>query len=201
MDVFNRLRSAMRITLAENKRGLNDEGELCNMKTIEQEVSKFTRRLSREKNYTKNKAYQKLVGHIKTYRHMLFCDPIVVETQAGNFLIQPQRTNNIIEQFFRALMRTYRKKNGFQAVARVLRAMLKDTPLVMNLRNKNYMEILLGEKKSLAQRFADIDAQTVRRNMNTSPRSEYSVDAKLKKLVRTATFPESLISLIDKEAS
>lgn len=143
VDVFTRLRSAMRITLPENKRGLNDEEELCNMKTIEKEVTKFRSQLSKDKNRMKDKAYQKLIGQINKYWDMLFCDPIVVETKEGKIIIQPQRTNNILEQFFRALMRAYRKKNGFQAMERALKAMLKDTPLVMNLRNKDFVDILL----------------------------------------------------------
>ena len=159
VDVFGRLREAMRISLSENKRGLNDNGELCDMKTIEKEVTKFIRRLSKDKNCMKDKAYQKMIGQINKYWDMSFCDPIVVETKAGKIIIQPQRTNNILEQFFRTLMRTYRKKNGFQAMERALKAMLKDTPLVMNLRNKDFMDILLSGKKDLAQRFADVDAE------------------------------------------
>ena len=138
VDVFSRLRFAMRITLPENKCGLNDDGELCSMKAIEKEVTKFIRHLSKDKNRMKDKAYQKLIAQINKYSGLLFCDPIIVETKAGKILIQPQRTNNLLEQFFRTLMRTYRKKNGFQAVARILKAMLKDTPLVMNLRNKDF---------------------------------------------------------------
>ena len=201
VDIFSRLRSAMRITLPENKRGLNDDGELCNMKTIEKEVTKFSLRLSRDKNCMKDKKYQKLISQIKKYWNMLFCDPIVVLTKAGKIIIQPQRTNNILEQFFRSLMRIYRKKNGFQAMARVLKAMLKDTPLVMNLRNKNFMDILLGGKKNLAQRFADVDAEIVRQQMNKSTGTKYSLSAKLKKIISAQAFPESLTTLLDKEAS
>ncbi|MCK5570884.1 MAG: hypothetical protein KAJ15_14275, partial [Spirochaetes bacterium] len=101
-------------------------------------------------------------------RYILFRDPIVVEAKAGKIIIQPQRTNNILEQFFRTLMRTYRKKNGFQAMERALKAMLKDTPLVMNLRNKDFMKIFLNGKRDLAQRFADVDAEIVHRQMHMS---------------------------------
>ncbi len=201
VDVFNRLRSVMRITLPENKRGLNDDGELCNMKTIEKEVTKFKSRLSRDNNCMKDKAYQKMIDQINKYWDMLFCDPIVVETKAGKIIIQPQRTNNILEQFFRTLMRTYRKKNGFQAMERALKAMLKDTPLVMNLRNKDFMDILLDGKKSLAQRFADVDAEIVRRQMKKSTGNECPVSAKLKRIVSAPTFPESLTPLMGKKAS
>lgn len=201
VDVFSSLRSAMRITLPENKRGLNDDGDLCSMKTIKKEVTKFIRQLSKDRNRMKDKAYQKLISQINKYSGLLFCDPIVVETKAGKIIIQPQRTNNLLEQFFRTLMRTYRKKNGFQAVARILKAMLKDTPLVMNLKNKDFMEILLDGKKNLAERFAVVDAEIVRKQMRRSTGTEYAVSAILKKIISTPTFPESLTLLIDKKAS
>ena len=201
VEVFNNLRIAMRITLPKNKSGLNDAGELCSMKTIEKEVMKFSLWLSKKKNHMKDKAYQKLIDQIDKYRDKLFCDPIVINTKAGKILIQPQRTNNLLEQFFRNLMRTYRKKNGFQAVARILKAMLKDTPLVMNLRNKDFMNILLGGKNTLAERFADIDAEIVRSQMKKPVENEYTVSAKLKKIISSPKFPESLTTLLDKKVS
>lgn len=201
VNVFSSLRSAMRITLPETGRGLNDDGDLCSMKTIEKEVTKFIRHLSKDKNRMKDKAYQKLISQINKYSKLLFCDPIVVETKAGKIIIQPQRTNNLLEQFFRTLMRTYRKKNGFQAVARILKAMLGDTPLVMNLRNKDFMEVLLDGKKNLAERFADIDTEIVREQVRKSTGTEYPVSAKLKKIIGTPMFPETLRLLIDKKAS
>lgn len=201
VNVFSSLRSAMRITLPETGRGLNDDGDLCSMKTIEKEVTKFISHLSKDKNRMRDKAYQKLISQINKYSELLFCDPIVVETKAGKIIIQPQRTNNLLEQFFRTLMRTYRKKNGFQAVARILKAMLGDTPLVMNLRNKDFMEVLLDGKKNLAERFADIDTIIVREQVRKSTGTEYPVSAKLKKIIGTPMFPETLRLLIDKKAS
>ncbi len=200
VDVFGRLRVAMRITLSENNHGLNDNGELCDMKTIEKEVTKFVRKLSKDKKSMQDKAYQKMIDQIKKYWEKLFCDPIVVETKAGKIIIQPQRTNNILEQFFRTLMRTYRKKNGFQAMERALKAMLKDTPLVMNLRNKDFMDILLCGKKDLAQRFADVDAEEVRKQMRKLT-GKCLVSAKLNRVISSPTFPESLMFLIGKKAS
>ena len=201
VDVFGRLRAAMRITLSENKRGLNDNGELCDMKTIKKEVTKFMRQLSKDKKSMQDKAYQKMIDQINKYWDMLFCDPIVVETEAGKIIIQPHRTNNILEQFFRMLMRTYRKKNGFQAMERALKAMLKDTPLLMNLKNKDFMDILLCGKKDLAQRFADVDAEEVRKQMRKSTGNETPVSAKLKRIINSPTFPESLMFLMGKKVS
>lgn len=84
---------------------------------------------------------------------------------------------------------------------RALKAMLKDTPLVMNLRNKDFMDILLSGKRDLAQRFADVDVETVRQQMSRLTGNEYPVSAKLKKIITAPSFPGSLTPLIDKEAS
>jgi hypothetical protein len=82
--VFNRLRKAMRITLPQNKRGLNDNGELpSNIKTIQKEVGDFTARLSKCKACSGGKKYQKLLEQIDTYFEKLFADPIIVQTAAG----------------------------------------------------------------------------------------------------------------------
>ncbi len=200
--VFNRLRTAMRITLPENKRGLNDNGELpSNMKTIEKEVGKFTAWVLKSKEYSGDKEYQKLVEQLDTYSDRLFADPIAVQTAAGKMLVQPQRTNNVLEQFFRKLMRSFRKKNGFNSVERVLKTMLPDTPLTMNLKNQEYMKILLAGKETLEQRFAEIDSSEVRRRLEESRNMTGAMHPQLKKLIRTPELPKSIVALLEQTAS
>ena len=201
VQVFDRLRAAMRITLQENKRGLNDDGELCTMKTIKKEVTKFKGWLSRQAKRMKDNAYRTMIGLLDKYWNMLFCDPIVVQTEAGKIIIQPQRTNNILEQFFRNIMRSYRKKNGFQAMEKILKAMPENTPLVMNLKNKDFMKVLLAGKSDLAQRFADIDAQIVRQEMNRLTEQDITPSGRLKKVVNAPTFLQTLMSVVTKKAS
>jgi len=200
--VFNRLRKAMRITLPEAKRGLNDNGERpATMKTIEKEVDKFRTWLIKSDGYSQFKEYRKLVDQLDTYGEKLFADPIVAETAAGTMLIQPQRTNNILEQFFRKLMRTYRKKNGFNSMERVLKTMLPDTPLIMNLKNSEYMRIILAGKKTLGERFAEIDAKEVRRSLEESRVGASMIHPKLKKIIRIPELPKSIVSLLEQAAS
>ena len=200
--VFNRLRAAMRITLPQNKRGLNDNGELpSSMKTIEEEVGKFTAWLLKSKGYSQDKAYQKLAEQIDTYSEKLFADPIVVKTAAGRMLVQPQRTNNILERFFRSLMRSYRKKNGFNSVERVLRTMLPDTPLAMNLANTEYMKILLAGKQTLEERFAEIDSKEVRRGLQESINDTSRTHPQLRKIIRLPGLPKSIVALLEQTAS
>ena len=200
--VFNRLRKAMRITLPGNKQGLNDDGERsCNMKTIEKEVGKFRTWLTKTEDYSEHEDYQKLVEQIDTYSEKLFADPIVVETSAGRILVQPQRTNNILERFFRKLMRGYRKKNGFNSVERILKTMLPETPLAMNLQNNEYKQILLDGKKSLEERFAEIDEEAVRTGLKNSAGAPTAMYPELKKIIRLPELPKSIVALLNQVAS
>jgi len=200
--VFNRLRKAMRITLPETGRGLNDNGDQpFNMKTIEKEVGKFRNWLLRNESYSKHKEYQKLLEQIETYWGKLFADPIVVTTAAGKILVQPQRTNNILEQFFRKLMRGYRKKNGFNSVERIIRTMLPDTPLTMNLKNKEYMQIILAGKETLEERFAEIDSKEVRLGLAQSRVEISTIHPGIKKIIRIPDLPKLVVSLLEQAAS
>lgn len=49
VQIFDQLRVAMRTTLPEGKRGLNDNGELSNIRTIEKAVGRFTVRLRKSR--------------------------------------------------------------------------------------------------------------------------------------------------------
>ncbi len=200
--VFNRLRKAMRITLPENKRGLNDNGDLAvNMKTIEKEVIKFRISLLKSKEYSEHKEYHRLLEQIDSYWEKLFADPIVVTTAAGRMLVQPQRTNNILEQFFRKLMRGYRKKNGFNSVERVLKTMLPDTPLTMNLKNKEYMQIILAGKETLEERFAEIDSKEILFGLAQSKIEISRMHPEIKKIIRIPDLPKMVVSLLEQAAS
>ncbi len=83
----------------------------------------------------------RMVAQIDKYGDRLFADPIVGNTPNGSVTIYRQRTNNIIEQFFRDLKRSHRRRTGNNSTARVLNSMLADTPLVKNLDNPEYMDM------------------------------------------------------------
>ena len=152
----------MRIAPPSGRHGLNDEGQKGNIRTIEKRVKTFRAWLTRRKDYPQNPAAQKMIAQIDKYWEKLFADPITVETPAGPILIQPQRTNNILEQFFRSLKRANRRRTGNASSSRMLRTILAETPLVRNLENPSYMKILLNGKASLEEVFAEVDIDTFR---------------------------------------
>ena len=141
-----------------------------------------------------------MIRQLDKYWSMLFADPIIVETKKGAIIIQPQRTNNISEQHFRKLMRNYCKRNGFRAMEKTIRTMIADTPLVMNLKNEDYLDILL-DGKTLAERFAEIDADKVRDEMKRTRSDAEIVSPKIKKIIKNPDFLASLVALVTAKGS
>ena len=102
VQIFDQLRDMMRIAVADGKKGLNDDGENVDMKTIKEAVTIFRNSDKIKAAVESNVDYKKMVKQIDKYWQKLFADPILVTTTNGEKnLVQPQRTNNIPERFFR----------------------------------------------------------------------------------------------------
>lgn len=197
--VFDRLRDAMRIADPEGSHGLNDDGEDADVKTIKMCVKDFRIWLIHDKGYKENKDYQKMVEQIDKYWEKLFADPITVDTPQGKITIQPQRTNNILERFFRGIRYGYRRKSGKNSMSKTLKAMLAETPLVKNLENPEYMKIILNGKETLEDRFAEIDAKLVRQELKKSQEDSEKIPANIKAIIKKPQLPEILVNLFARQ--
>jgi hypothetical protein len=156
--IFDRLRKALRIAPPGGKDGLNDDGTAEAMSTIRQGVEQFRRELVEDPKLSADSLCRKMTEQIDKYGDKLFADPINVMTANGTIIIYPQRTNNILEQFFRRIRRGHRRKTGNDSLGRTLQTMLANTPLVKNLDNPNYMKLLLDGKANLEELFAEVGA-------------------------------------------
>ena len=192
IKVFDALRDAMRLAPKHGSRGLNDSGTEENMKAIEKAVTHFRQWLTTDPAHTANPHYAPLIGPSDKYWEKLFADPILVNTPAGPAYIQPQRTNNIMETFFRDEKQGIRRRTGNARMSKTLQTMLADTPLVKNLDNPQYMEILLKEHDSLEQLFAHIDRDSVRENLRKAEQSVDRVPVEIQKIIACPAFPESM---------
>ena len=164
-QVFDQLRHALRMAPINADRGLNHEGEALPMKTLQQQVETFAGQVRARSDYPTTPVLQKMIEQIDHYAPKLFADPLVVSTPQGSRTIQPQRTNNVMERFFRDLKRDCRHRTGCHSLGRTLRTMLPDTPLVKNLQNPQYLKILLDGHPTLEALFAQIDPASVREEL------------------------------------
>lgn len=200
VEVFERLREAMRIALPEEKKGLNDDGKDEPIQSIKERVTAFRNGEDIKELASHDDAYGKMLSQLDKYWDKLFADPIQVHTPSGTITIQPQRTNNILERFFRDFKRRGRKRTGTGSLSRMLRTMLADTPLVKNLENSDYMRIILNGKSTLAERFAEIDIQLVREELQKQEQPE-RIPLKMKKLLREPNLLKRLLKMSLKRAT
>ncbi len=126
------------------------------MDSIKQGVGQFRQRLENNE-FADDPLCLKVAKQIDQYGDKLFSDPIEINTPAGFVTIYPQRTNNILEQLFRRQRREYRRRTGNNSMRKRLQTMLADTPLVKNLSNPDYTDILLDGKSGLEELFASIE--------------------------------------------
>jgi hypothetical protein len=192
VGVFDTLRKALRIALPEGKNGLNDDGDDTDVKTIEEKVKGFREQLTSDCKLSERDEYKKMIQQIDTYWEKLFADPIAVHTPKGVLFIQPQRTNNILERFFRDLKRRARKRTGTISLNKTLKTILSDTPLVKNLDNEEYLNIILDGCDTLEQRFSRIDSNIVVQELKKNKKEAGKLPLDMKKIIREPAFPEKL---------
>ena len=192
--IFDSFRKAMRIALPGGDNGLNDDGTARAMSTIRQSVMQFRRRIEEDPKLTADPLSCKMAKQIDKYSHKLFADPIEVDSPTGPVTIYPQRTNNILEQFFRNLRRAYRRKTGNNSMHRALKTMLTDTPLVKNLDNPEYMAILLEGKANLEELFAQM-GQTLFAPQLQSQADTGRILPGFRKIINLKALPEHVVRL------
>ena len=196
-QLFDQLRDKLRIAPPDAKQGLNHGGEPLEMKTLPRAVEAFTRQVRAGSDYSTTPALQKMIAQIEHYGPKLFADPLVVETPEGPRTIQPQRTNNLLERFFRDFKRDCRHKSGCHSLGRTLRSLLADTPLVKNLQNPEYMKILLNGQPTLQALFAQIDPATVRQELAQAQQNSERVPRALKRFIARLPSPAPIKNFLE----
>ena len=193
VTVFDKLRKALRIALPEGKKGLNDDGDVKDLKTIEKKVTGFRDWLVSDEK--RKKTYKKMIEQLDKYWEKLFADPLIVNTPEGQVVVVPQRTNNVLERFFRGEKRRGRKKSGTISLNKTLKAILADTPLVRNLENDEYYKILLNGCSTLAERFAQIDDKTARNQLKQAEKNQEKISPEVKSIIKQPDLPERMAVL------
>lgn len=191
VKTFKKLREALSIAVPGSKKGLNDDGLEADINSIEEKVKIFRKEIMADKE-----DYKKMIKQIDKYWDKLFADPITVNTSTGQHTIQPQRTNNILERFFRDFKRRNRKKSGTISLNKMLKSILADTPLVKNLDNPDYMEILLDGCNTLEERFAKVDSCMVAEKLKAEQKKYKKFSSEMKKIIRRPDLPKKVALLL-----
>ena len=167
------------------------------METIESAVKEFRKQIIGDKSLSSNNDHLKMIAQIDKYWEKLFADPITVQTPEGPVEITPQRTNNILERFFRDLKRQGRKRTGSASLSKMLKTILADTPLVANLKSEHYLKTILGDCKTLEEKFSQIDAAKVRDQLKNQNQEPLYISTEIKPLIKQKNLPNKIALLFN----
>jgi hypothetical protein len=181
---FDRLRAIMRLAPLDGKDGLNDDGVEVDMPSMKAEFEKFIDMEEIKNAAMMDSGYKKMLSQLVTYKDQLFTNGVEVVDKRGNKShIQPERTNNCMERLFRDEKRGIRKRTGCKSMSQVLKTMLAETPYVKNLENAEYLKVILNGKATLAERFAEIDSNEVRKALKKHDEEQDRLRPQIKKLI------------------
>ena len=165
------------------------------MRRVEDSVSKFENRMKKDAKLSSDRLVRKMLEQIDRYKEKLFAAPVIVDTPKGKIMVYPQRTNNILEQFFRGMRRAHRRKTGNDCMHREFSSKLADTPLVRNLENPEYMKILLDGKENLEELFAQLGESAIK-DMERSQVENSHILPGFATLAKLKELPEKIISFL-----
>ena len=191
-STFDELRTALRLAPADTPAGLNHPGadSTADITAIEQEVKTLRDRLD-----TSRPELLKLQEQLDRHWHGLFHPPITTtDSNANEHTIYPQRTNNILEQFFRAQNHAQRRRTGVELSAARFDAIPIDSFLACNLTNPTYKNIILDGADDLPERFSRIDPDQVRRHIKEA-NHERTTFASPRKARKTLTAPQTPLQI------
>ena len=204
VEDFDRLRAIMRIAPTFGVKGLNDDGEECDMTVMEAELKAFIESPDIKDNHERD--YRKMVSQINKYWKMLFAKPVEARLPNGDIVsVYPQRTSNLMERMFREFQRSEYKRTGMGTLGRTVRAMIGETPMMKNIESPEYMNLILNGESTLAARFAQLDSKRVQdRVVREGSWNNGKLPPGLKKILQDSNFckiAEKTAKLIKRKAA
>lgn len=190
IEDFDHLRFIMKIAPTYGGKGLNDDGEECDMTLMEELLKAFIDSDTIKNN--PDKAYKKLRNQFLKYWKMLFSKPVEAHLPNGATVqMYPQRTTNLMERIFREFQRCEYKRTGMGTLGRTAQAMVAETPMMKNLDCPEFMNMILNGQPILATRFAQLDIKRVQEEMAKAENKE-KLPKGLKKLLTIPLFSKCL---------
>ena len=209
LSVFSQLRDALATVPRDVNNGLchmKETGTVKELKTIKRAVANFKTDLRQQIKTTDDKplckSFIKILDKVQQHEKKLFSDPLTVYVNGEKRIIFILRTNNILEQHFRRFNYWCRRIHGNQSVRRNLENIPEQFPIVENLKNMNYVQLIFGDENKIAEKFAKVDKNVITEMKNSLKTKQkiYSSN-KIKKTIRNPDFKKLLLGSFASAAS
>ena len=194
--IFDRVRDAMRLAQPGRRTGLNDDGGETPIPTLMESVDCLCREIRDDDALMRDGLVVAMLAQIDARHDLLFAGPVELKTPGGTRQLQPQRTNNILERFFRSLNRSICRRTGRPAAEIDINRLPVDVPLVANLDNPRYLEALLDGAPTLAERMSAVDRKLLDDTLTDLRNSRSGLKRKLRARMRQRATPLEIALLI-----
>lgn len=184
--LFDELRSTLRLVskptaaayASRPSSSLSADNAAARLRDIREQLDNFIQDLSKRRfdpsrSRDTRKAIVRILSHLEDYGPYLWGHAIPCpEKTHGSFRLV-DRTNNVLEGFFKTFKHDERRRSGRRHLAQDLEKLPAQAALAYNLTCPDYVEILCGKIECLPKAFAGLDARVRERklagNRSTSP--------------------------------
>ncbi|MBN1364926.1 MAG: hypothetical protein JW976_09000 [Syntrophaceae bacterium] len=202
LAVFTDLRHALEIAPETVHNGLTQESVISStqeLNRIQTKVKKFMADIEKKTIKTTDRkiqnSYENVKERLEKSWHRLFADPLIVNVKGEKKLFFVHRTNNIMEKHFRQLNYRYRRIHGNRSVRRNLENIPEQLPLVENLNNPNYLQLVFQDETKIAQRFSEINVKEIRKVLiDHRNKKQVLCSRQTKHILRLPEFKQRLVS-------
>jgi hypothetical protein len=168
--LFGELRDALRLLPKPAKRNppsrlapADPAAQVAELRDIKTAVAKLTaslrkRRPKRGPAQDARQAIDVVLAHIDRHGPSLWGHLIRLPKRAGGGIRVVDRTNNILESFFRTVKHGERRRSGRKVLTQDLEQLPPGAALAMNLTADDYVRIVCGSLDQLPRAFAELDA-------------------------------------------
>ena len=116
-----------------------------------------------------------------------------MEKGGGTRLLE--RTNNILEGFFKGMKHSERRRSGRKVLTQDFEDLPAGAALVYNLKHEDYVAIVCGSLEKLPQAFTKIDLAKKQRTLDNKPKVDLVPDVQLP-LTESASLPRADRNLV-----
>jgi hypothetical protein len=204
--LFGELREALRLNNDSNRRKKwhkrQSAGDLNDIRAAVRRLASSLRRRRPQRGPAENQreAIDIILAHLKKHGRFLWGHAIRLPARVGGGIRLIDRTNNVLESWFRFLKHGERRRSGRKILSQDIEKLSPAAALASNLKQPDYVSIVCGSLDRLPEAFARLDERVRQKARSTVSISMKVVDPETaslstadRKLVRTEEMTQRVI--------
>jgi len=181
--LFDELRDTLRLVPKSSsgcRKTLTSDQAVAELHDIRQQVESLTASLEKHRpkrgpaKDTRN-AIDLILRHIHDHNDYLWGHVISISKEPGMQIRIVNRTNNIIESFFRCMKHDERRRSGRKILTQDFENLPPEAALAYNLKCPDYVSIVCGSLEHLHEAFAKIDLNRVEADIGSGRWGKYKL--------------------------